>query len=731
MTRLWIRPSFVLLAVAVLSIPSSASEVDGLVRLARVWAAVKYLHPFLLERQVDWDGALVRAIPEVRAAATDDDLASAVGSMLEELGDPATRVVRATPGSPAPAEALLTRWVGDTLVVHAGPYAAAKGGMALWGERAALAKEIATARHVVVDIRYHGDSPEERATTAFAISELSGLTNAAVSAPASVYVYHSGYRPQQGTSSGGYYSGLLTVPGQTFGPAPGTAPSRIVFVTDGQSMLPALALALQHAGKALIASDAALGDHLAVSFRTIALGGTWRALVRVERIGATVEADAIAADPMAEALAILENRRSASARRPAQYGWSHSEPQWRPDADYRDMVYPDVAHRILAAFRIWSVIEYFYPYKALIGDWDAALTDSIPQFVAAGNEEEYAAAVLQMVARVEDGHSGAFGHPAVAGILGAGRTPIEVREVETEFVVTRLHPEVPADAGVRVGDIVLAVDGEPLRARVSRLRKYVTASTETARRNRLAAVALQGPADSIATLTVRSADERARTVRIRRTEAVQRRPGGEAYRILDGNIGYVDLTRLTVPEVDAMFDALKETRGIVFDMRGYPRGTAWSIAPRINTKGATVGAVFRRAQVSGVSSFEESASGFYFEQPLPASEAPKYTGKLVMLIDDRAISQAEHTCLFFEAASDITFVGTPTAGANGDVTSFFLPGGFRVNFTGHDVRHADGRQLQRVGLQPHVHAAPTILGVRSGRDEVLERAVAYLNQGTR
>jgi C-terminal processing protease CtpA/Prc len=53
-----------------------------------------------------------------------------------------------------------------------------------------------------------------------------------------------------------------------------------------------------------------------------------------------------------------------------------------------------------------------------------------------------------------------------------------------------------------------------------------------------------------------------------------------------------------------------------------------------------------------------------------------------------------------------------------------------VLFTGHDVRHADGRQLQRVGLQPHVLVAPTIAGLRSGRDEVLERALEFLQQRT-
>lgn len=50
-------------------------------------------------------------------------------------------------------------------------------------------------------------------------------------------------------------------------------------------------------------------------------------------------------------------------------------------------------------------------------------------------------------------------------------------------------------------------------------------------------------------------------------------------------------------------------------------------------------------------------------------------------------------------------------------------------FTGHDVRHADGRQLQRVGLVPHVRVAPSRAGIRAGKDEVLERALEYLAAG--
>lgn len=83
--------------------------------------------------------------------------------------------------------------------------------------------------------------------------------------------------------------------------------------------------------------------------------------------------------------------------------------------------------------------------------------------------------------------------------------------------------------------------------------------------------------------------------------------------------------------------------------------------------------------------------------------------------------------MFFESATNVTFVGSPTNGANGDVTNLVLPGGIYASFTGHDVRHADGRQLQRVGIQPHVKVEPTAKGIGEGRDEVLGAAMNYLD----
>jgi len=57
-----------------------------------------------------------------------------------------------------------------------------------------------------------------------------------------------------------------------------------------------------------------------------------------------------------------------------------------------------------------------------------------------------------------------------------------------------------------------------------------------------------------------------------------------------------------------------------------------------------------------------------------------------------------------------------------------MPGGIAVRFSGADVRHADGRQLQRVGIQPDIRVEPTIAGIAAGKDELLEAAIKFLNE---
>ena len=74
-----------------------------------------------------------------------------------------------------------------------------------------------------------------------------------------------------------------------------------------------------------------------------------------------------------------------------------------------------------------------------------------------------------------------------------------------------------------------------------------------------------------------------------------------------------------------------------------------------------------------------------------------------------------------------TIVGSTTAGANGNVVRFVVPGGFAISFTGMRVTGHDGRTPHHLaGVQPDLSLEPTIAGLRKGRDELLERATALI-----
>lgn len=61
---------------------------------------------------------------------------------------------------------------------------------------------------------------------------------------------------------------------------------------------------------------------------------------------------------------------------------------------YAEMSYPARDYRVLAAFRIWTVINYFFPYKDLMGeDRDGVLREFIPRLEKAGNAGYYHASL--------------------------------------------------------------------------------------------------------------------------------------------------------------------------------------------------------------------------------------------------------------------------------------------------------------------------------------------------
>jgi C-terminal processing protease CtpA/Prc len=743
-------------------IAGESTRIDRLVAVAKLWAAVKYFHPYLAYRDsLDWDGALVRAIPKVDAARDGAEYSAAVGSMLNELGDPATHVLNSLPPAQANSSSLADRQptfrrnADGVLVVAMTNYSDFQDFVGATQKLEALKKELPTARAVVFDLRPDAapsDSDQGFASYAISQSGLAGaLTSVPLEMPGERRRMHIGYVPEDGATSGDYSSGFYVQGRQPIKPGSGAKDIPVIFLIGPHADLPEMALAFQASGRGAIVSEGSFNEEAAVSTQTVELPDGVRAQIR---LGELVYADGTngfepnltlpasgtkgGQNPaLKAAIQLAGTGKFSPPTRARLAGWAAP----LPDKPYADMQFPAAEYRVLAAFRVWAVINYFFPYRELMGeDWNEILRRFIPRMEGAKDALDYNLAVAEMVTHIHDSH-GSVTSPVLRQYFGDASAPVRVRMIEGLPVITAFTNAAAAKAaGLEIGDVILKVDGEDASHRIAERLKYTAHSTPQAGLYIAGERSLvRGTRDSTATLTVRDVHDRVREVKVvRKVEYMPATQGdrtGEVFRVLPGNIGYADLDRLSVPQVDEMFEKFKDCPAIIFDDRGYPNGTAWQIAPRLTDKADVTAAMFKRRDPMSPDFPNGELLGSQevttFLQSLPRTAKWRYHGRTVMLIDERTISQAEHTGLFLEAANGTKFIGSPTQGANGDVTNLSVPGGIYVRFTGQAVMHADGRQLQRVGLQPNVEVRPTVAGIRAGKDEVLERAIEYLENSLR
>ena len=80
----------------------------------------------------------------------------------------------------------------------------------------------------------------------------------------------------------------------------------------------------------------------------------------------------------------------------------------------------------------------------------------------------------------------------------------------------------------------------------------------------------------------------------------------------------------------------------------------------------------------------------------------------------------------FRTAPKATVIGSTTAGADGNISPFHLPGNLRTMISGIGVFYPDGTATQRVGIVPDIEVKPTIQGIKDGRDELLEKAMEII-----
>jgi len=401
-------------------------------------------------------------------------------------------------------------------------------------------------------------------------------------------------------------------------------------------------------------------------------------------------------------------------------------PVFTHEVAYND-AYPDAGVRLLALYRYWNMIQYFFPDRHLIGeDWNKVLPEFIPSFCNAKDTLAYQLACLKLIARIHDTHAQLYGDYALQKMRGSYYTPFKAAFVEGKLVVTGYYADSTAGIMNQVdpGDVIEQIDGVPVDSLVKKYLQLTPASNYSTQLQSMSASngwLLRGQVPDIHLLIRRNGFVISADVQRSNNNPDYNAPFNRPF-IMDGNIGYIYPASLQDNDIDSLKTRFKDTKGIILDMRCYP-GTFMPY---------TYGAWFKMLSSPFVISSKPSVTmpgWFGLTDTFRNGQVgfTHYTGKLVIIVNGQTLSQAEFTTMALSTVHGAVVIGDTTAGADGNVSAVNLPGGLASQISGLGEIYPDGTESQRAGVKIDHFIAPTIAGIRARRDEQLEYAIKLIN----
>lgn len=403
-----------------------------------------------------------------------------------------------------------------------------------------------------------------------------------------------------------------------------------------------------------------------------------------------------------------------------------------PNEHELNEAYPDAGYRLLALYRYWNIIQYFCPNRHLIGsDWKNTLADYISKIVHARNEDEYALTMLEVINNLNDSHADlSTTFEQVNKYRGMRLAAPIVSFIEKKPIVTGYYNDSLRESSpLQIGDEIISVDDKTVAQLVKERWNTSPASNTSGKYKKIAEGLLRSNKKEIS-ISYRRNRKVARGVIATYSSSdvskffLFKEPVDTCFQMLADNIAYIHIGTLNSAYLSDIIDKVKNTKGLIVDFRCYPSDydSPYMLALYLSSKPVSfVKASVGSAVTPGLFILQ---GGDEFGDYNPNN----YKGTTVVLVNEKTMSAAEFATMLFRSINNVIIMGSTTAGADGDISRIFLPGGLISNFSGIGVYYPDGGETQRIGIVPDIKIEPTIKGIRSGKDEVLDRAIKFISQ---
>ncbi|ROI00510.1 S41 family peptidase [Chryseobacterium daecheongense] len=382
---------------------------------------------------------------------------------------------------------------------------------------------------------------------------------------------------------------------------------------------------------------------------------------------------------------------------------------------------------LLELFRYWNYVEYFFPYKYETDQpWNEVLKEMIPKFIQIENDEQYHLTLAELVTRIDDSHAFLFSPLISLNQYGRRRIPVEYEYAEGKLVVTKINSNKFNESSVlKIGDIIYDINGKTIPQMVNSFGKYIPASNSWGKIKKVKNLFLFSNNDSITVKLEREGQNMMLTVKTYLLKDIyyEKPPIPEKWKFIDAEkkTGYVHMGIIERKDLKEMYENLKTTESIIFDLRNYPKQTILPLSQLLLPEN-TIYYQFNFPETHYLSKFYSRKNSIGKHNP------DYYKGNVIVLVDENTQSQAETTAMMLKQHPKAKLIGGHTSGANGDVIRFKIAD-LETSFTGLGAYYPNQTETQRVGIIPDIIVKPTVKGIKEGKDEVLERALDYIKTG--
>lgn len=364
----------------------------------------------------------------------------------------------------------------------------------------------------------------------------------------------------------------------------------------------------------------------------------------------------------------------------------------------------------------WNVLQHFYPYFDVVKtNWGKVLTKTLQKAQFPQNEKDFLLTLREMLVPLQDCQANVY-HPVVKNLAGFA---FKVDWLENRVVIT-----VSRDKQFQRGDIILSIDGVSAEKALLIAEKYISGSPQWKRNQSLALFGF-GDENTSARFKIKRNEKTIEIIAVRNFKAQVKEFIRQPIQELKDNIYYVNLDQVKQKEFAAMIDKLANATGVIFDARGYVAFEKQNI----------LGHLVDRPIQTPIWHFPEviypDREKIHYKDHFGklSPKSPKIKGKAVFLVHGYTVCASETFIGMVEHYQLGEIVGQPTAGTNGNINAFRLPGGYTVFWTGLRVLKHDHSQHHLIGIAPTVPVKRTFQGVKQGKDEFLEKAIEVILSG--